>query len=112
LDHFCPRNRCPERIHDFYNIYWSCHGCNKPGGKHGHWPSDELLEQGYGFVDLCEDRFEDHYKLMPDGTLEPLTRKATYTIRHIGLNCEDLKRLRSRLLVEDKRMDAPADTER
>ncbi len=105
IDHFCPRKPCPDKIDDFYNLYWCCHGCNKPGCKHAHWPSAELIALGYGFVDLCEDHFEDHYSLMPDGTLNALTKKAEYTIRHIGLNCVDLKRLRVRLQQQKQRMD-------
>ena len=106
LDHFCPRRVCPDKVDDFYNLYWSCHACNMPGSKHGNWPDDELIAMGYGFVDLCVDRFEDHYTLLPDGTLNALTKKAAYTIRQIGLNCKDLKRLRERLQQQKQRMDA------
>ncbi|GAB4457026.1 MAG: hypothetical protein OHK0029_16010 [Armatimonadaceae bacterium] len=105
IDHFCPQKICPDRAGDFYNLYWCCHGCNRPGAKHGHWPSPELLALGYGFVDLCVDRFEDHYTIAEDGTLIPKTRQGEYTIEHIGLNCEELKRLRERLLKQEIRMD-------
>jgi hypothetical protein len=105
LDHFCPRRFCPERTEDFYNLYWSCHACNGPMGKHSHWPSDEVRALGYDFVNLCEDFFEDHFEIRADGSLKPLTKKAEYTIRHIGLNHEDLNRLRARLLQEERRMD-------
>lgn len=105
IDHFCPQKHCPEQTDDFYNLYWSCHGCNRPGAKHGHYPSTELLELGYGFVDLCVDNFEEHYVIAPDGELIPKTRKAEYTIEHIGLNCQELKDLRQRLLKQEIRMD-------
>jgi uncharacterized protein (TIGR02646 family) len=112
IDHFCPRKHCPDRGDDFYNLYWCCHGCNKPGNKHAHWPSEPLRALGYGFVDLCEDRFENHYAILSDGTLQPLTKKAEYTIEHIGLNCDELKRLRKRLFQEGWRMDAsPPETD-
>ena len=106
LDHFCPRKHCPDKVDDFYNLYWCCRGCNKPGSKHDYWPSQALLDAGYGFVDLCVDRFEDHYDLLPDGELKPLTKKAQYTIRQIGLNVDSLKRLRARLVQQYQRMDA------
>lgn len=106
IDHFCPRRNCPDRVNDFYNLYWCCYGCNKPGRKHDYWPSDELIALGYGYVDLCEDRFEDHYTLLSDGALQPLTKKAQYTIRQVGLNCDELKKLRLRLLQQGQRMDA------
>ncbi|MCX6381795.1 MAG: hypothetical protein NT023_20360 [Armatimonadetes bacterium] len=106
LDHFCPRKHCPDAVDDYYNLYWCCHGCNKPGSKHAHWPSKELLELGYGFVDFCADRFEEHYEILPDGELKALTLKAKYTIRHIGLNCEGLKTLRCRLCQQGQPMDS------
>lgn len=105
LDHFCPRRICPDKVDDFYNLYWSCHGCNKPGSKHAKLPDPLLISEGYVFVDLCQDKFEAHYELQPDGRLKPLTKKAEYTIEHIQLNNDDLVRLRRHLTEKQLQMD-------
>src|SRR5713101_7464175 len=55
LDHFYPRKYFPERLNDYYNIYYSCHPCNHI--KHDKWPTPYLQAQGIGFVDLCRDDF-------------------------------------------------------
>src|SRR5438132_11420200 len=51
LDHFRPVSRFPALSNDFYNVYYACHPCNLT--KRGKWPSQELEEEGVGFVDLC-----------------------------------------------------------
>jgi hypothetical protein len=62
--------------------------CNRSGGKGSHWPSEEEESQGFGFVDLCEDDWQTHYQILPDGKLEPLTKKAVYTIETLLLNTD------------------------
>jgi uncharacterized protein (TIGR02646 family) len=95
LDHFKPRNPFTALIKDFYNLYWSCHPCNHI--KWGYWPSEELQEQGIGFVDLCQDDFETHFVEKDDGTWEGLTPSARYTIDVLNLNRPHLKEIRRRI---------------
>lgn len=92
LDHFFPRSRFPEKANDFYNLYYACHPCNKNKG--AKWPREQLTERGIGFVDLCCDCFEDHYKESSDGTLVGLSPSALYTIDIIRLNNPHLTKLR------------------
>jgi hypothetical protein len=56
-------------------------------------------------VDFCQDDFDQHYDILADGTLKPLTPSASYTIDIVDLNSEHLKKLRARLLAEGKLLD-------
>jgi hypothetical protein len=94
LDHFRPQSR-PEfkhLINNFYNLYYSCHVCNR--NKWNTWPPPEYLAKGIGFVDFCRDNFSDHFRLLPDGRWEPLTASARYTEQILLLNDPHLVRLR------------------
>lgn len=105
LDHFRPLKQFPKLRRVFENLHWSCHVCNGIKSKSNHWPSDELLARGIRFVDLCEDDFDQHYQVLPDGTLNPLTLSASYTIDTIDLNSEHLRKLRAILLKEGTSLD-------
>ena len=95
LDHFHPRKQFKAIEKDFYNLYYSCHPCNRI--KWHQWPTPELQAKGIGFVDLCKDNFEDHFREKPDGQWEPLTESARYTLKAIRLNRPHLLKLRERL---------------
>lgn len=95
LDHFYPRVLFPERVSDFYNLYYSCHVCNHI--KHDKWPSARLQAAGIGFVDLCQDDFEQHFEVSGDGAWKPLTPSAAYTIDTLQLNRGHLVRVRRKL---------------
>lgn len=90
-DHFRPRKVFPddEYVNGFYNLCWCCTVCNRVDAKGDKWPSPEEEALGKGFVDLCEDDWEMHYEIQPNGVLKPLTMKADYTIETIGLNGQD-----------------------
>lgn len=105
LDHFKPRKHFPQNTNDFNNIYYSCHRCNKR--KSATWPDagEQLL--GCSFVDLCQDEFTTHYNLRLDGTLEPLTKAAKYTVLKMRLNSSELVRQRANILTEGFEIDKP-----
>jgi len=96
LDHFRPKARFPELEHDFYNLYWSCRVCNR--NKWQHWPPEQLLHRGTGFVNLCQDDHQVHFRLRPDGRLDTLTESAQYTSDIVGLNRDHLVQLRETLI--------------
>ncbi|MFN0101293.1 MAG: HNH endonuclease [Bryobacteraceae bacterium] len=101
LDHFRPQSKFPYLALNFYNLYWSCHVCNKTKG--AHWPSQVLLDMGIGFVDLCSADFADHFVERPSGEWRGMSQSASYTIDALRLNrphLVDLRRLlRRRRLV-------------
>jgi len=84
LDHFKPKSKFPELIHQYTNIYYSCHVCNKQ--KRNHWPSEEeLYSKGYRFVDTCKENFSTHYEDQ-NGYWKPISPAGEYTAEKIRLN--------------------------
>lgn len=93
LDHFRPKSLFPQYINNFENLYYSCHVCNNI--KRDKWPPEELGKIGIEIIDLCKEDFEQHYRILNDGSWEPLTKSAEYTLEVLRLNRPHLKRLRS-----------------
>ena len=109
LDHFKPKSR-PEFEHlknDFYNLRWCCCICNGRSAKGDHWPSPEEIALGMHFVDLCEDDWQLHYRVFPNGKLEALTSQARYTVQVIGLDSDDYVKLRKRILENEGSLFQP-----
>jgi hypothetical protein len=92
IDHFRPRSLFPESSGDYYNLYYSCHPCNRI--KHDKWPPSALESKGIGFVDLCSDDFDMHYEETLDGLWLGRTMSAKYTIDALRLNRPHLVQLR------------------
>jgi hypothetical protein len=92
IDHFRPQSLFPELRENFYNLYYSCHVCNRT--KHDKWPPETHESRGCGFVNLCLDDFDNHFHEGPDGSWEPLTTSAKYTIDQLRLNRPQLKTIR------------------
>jgi uncharacterized protein (TIGR02646 family) len=92
LDHFKPRSLFPESVTDFYNLYWSCHVCNRI--KHNKWPCAALQSKGIGIVDLCIEDVERQFRELPDGKWEGITPSAQYTIDALRLNRQHLVKVR------------------
>ena len=92
LEHFRPKSLFPHLSSNFYNLYWSCHACNKL--KRTLWPTPEMLHAGIGFVDLCASSFEEHFVDEPDGTWTAKTESARFTIEMLQLNRPHMVQLR------------------
>jgi hypothetical protein len=92
LDHFRPRAKFPDRIVDFYNLYYACHPCNHIKGD--SWPSPQLLEKGIRLVDLCEDDFEEHFREDNAGRWVALSLPGQYTLDLLRLNRPHLVEVR------------------
>jgi uncharacterized protein (TIGR02646 family) len=99
LDHFRPRIHFRHLINDFYNLYYCCHPCNKKKGS--LWPSEREERDGFRFLDLCDEDFQDHYRSLADGRWEPLTLPAKYTLQHLRLNNPHLVKIRRILIQND-----------
>ena len=87
LDLFRPKSKFLHLRRDFHNLYWSCSVCN--GNKWNRWPSPELEQQGIGFIDFCQDDFQDHFRLL-NGLWIPQSQSAEYTEQIIKLNSSHL----------------------
>jgi hypothetical protein len=95
LDHFRPKSLFPNRLNDFYNIYYACHPCNQI--KKDAWPPAALEARRIGFVDLCKDDFATHFQINADGRWEGITESGRYTIDILRLNRRHLTILRQLL---------------
>src|SRR5258708_14076381 len=84
LDLFRPRSRFPELTDDFYNIYYACHKCNQ--FKSNRYPPPELEARNIGFVDLCTEEFDAHFRVGPDGKCAGISESGSYTIAMLRLN--------------------------
>ncbi|MFZ0771003.1 MAG: hypothetical protein WCA49_22865 [Candidatus Sulfotelmatobacter sp.] len=97
LDHFHPKSR-PARIrdvHDFYNLYYSCHICNHY--KANSWPTAALEAIGCRFVDPCGEEFTQHFQPERRGTWSPLTVAGQYAAERLRLNRLHLVQVRELL---------------
>ena len=94
LDHFRPRSlaRFVSLADDFYNLYYACRPCNHAKGS--TWPAPSLEADGYGFVDLCAETFSAHFQERADGSWQPLSRRAEYTLARLRLNRTHLVKIR------------------
>ena len=101
LDHFRPRSLFPQLTMSYYNLYWSCHVCNRL--KRDLWPTRQLLEQGVVFVDLCASTFDEHFVLQKNGRWRGKTLAAKYTIDSLRLNRPHLVELR--VLLQNLALD-------
>jgi hypothetical protein len=99
LDHFRPKSLFPQLALSYYNLYWSCHVCNRL--KRDIWPARRLLKQGIFFVDLCVSAFDEHFVEQKNGKWRGKTLAAKYTIDSLRLNRPHLVELR--ILIRDLR---------
>lgn len=96
IDHFRPKSK-PEFAHlisEYTNLYYVCHVCNNT--KRHHWPSSELQELGYRFVDTCEDDFSSHFQ-DKNGEWQPKSPAGMYTEERLRLNRQHLIDTRQRI---------------
>jgi hypothetical protein len=106
MDHFRAKSRFPDLENDFYNMYYACHPCNHI--KRDYWPPADLQARGITIVDLCNDDFATHFRIVADGTWDGLSESAKYTIEILRLNRQHLVKIREMLqkLGVDLRNDA------
>lgn len=92
LDHFRPQSKFPQLSLSFYNLYWSCHVCNRIKGI--QWPEPRLRGKAIEFVDLCADEFAQHFFETAKGEWLGRTPSAKYTIEALRLNRPHLVEIR------------------
>jgi hypothetical protein len=108
VDHFRPKG-LPKFRHlalVYTNLYYACALCNTNKGN--TWPTDELLNLGFRFLDPCEeDPFEGHLEInKQDGSLLVQTPAGEYTVYHLRLNRNQLKKHRCRLFEAQRMCEA------
>ena len=104
IDHFRPRSRFPQLTYEWSNWVFSCRACNVDNKK-DRWPDTE-------YVDPCAANVVEHPEHYFDydagtGQIVPKSglsgnarRKASYTIRDLGLNRLDVILYRQRWILK------------
>ena len=62
VDHFLPRDRYQQLLHEWSNLYYSCTVCNCYYKK--NHPTEAEEAAGDRFVDPCQDDPDDHFRLV------------------------------------------------
>lgn len=86
IDHFKPVALFPEWELAYDNLYYTCRWCNR--AKWDNWPSQKATDEGFRFVDPCEeDLYSTHGRVNREsGKIEWRTAPGEYTIRTVKLN--------------------------
>jgi uncharacterized protein (TIGR02646 family) len=90
VDHFWPRDRYPDLLLSWENLYYSCGVCNEHYKK--NHPSEREEAAGFRFVDPCQDDPDEHFRLIVDPrtgercVVRPLSPAAEYSSRILRLN--------------------------
>ncbi|MBB6372283.1 HNH endonuclease signature motif containing protein [Chryseobacterium shigense] len=71
LDHFVPKKYLKTiKDTDYSNLVYACRSCNN--SKRAHWPTgNEFIhnQNNEGFIDPCEDNYDDQFYRCPDGKI-------------------------------------------
>ena len=88
----------PDLATAYSNLFWCCRECNENKGD--SWPSPEQSSRGQRFLNACnpEDDHDLHWKVQPDGTLDPKTAAGEFTIERLKLWRPQLTHHRARLI--------------
>lgn len=107
LDHFRPKSlpQFAHLVNDFYNLYYACHPCNHIKGN--RWPDLDKEAQGYGFLDLCAEKFSNHFEEDEKGFWRPLSLRGIYTLERLNLNKGHLVEIRGKLRILAARKGRP-----
>lgn len=103
LDHFYPKSRFPERIHDPLNLVWVCNRCNLLKGADWHEIDRVTIHTTkVGYLDpFAVDRTQ-FFLIEQTGDIKPVSGPAEYIIKRLKLNRSFLIRARrSRRLVHE-----------
>jgi hypothetical protein len=101
IDHFQPLRGLvarPDLAATYSNLFWCCRECNENKGD--SWPVPDQFRRGQHFLNPCnpEDDHDLHWRILPDGTLEPTTPAGEYTIEHLKLWRPQLMHHRARVI--------------
>lgn len=85
IDHFRPKNPFPHLENDYSNLVYACSYCN--GGKSNDWPSGvetHSVLNGMGYIDPCDDDYDNHLQRYEDGRIRPLTDVGNYMFKKLN----------------------------
>jgi hypothetical protein len=98
IEHFYPVSRFPDQALNPDNLLFVCHVCNI--SKADKFPLDSTGSPL--LLNPRVDKFEEHIRLNPDGTVSPLTERGEVTIQMLNLNRAGLVETRRSREIEEK----------
>lgn len=88
IDHFIPekilKSKTPQ---DYSNLVYSCRSCNN--AKRANWPSNDEnipIVNNEGFIDPCEDEFQNQFSRESDGSITPNTEIGSWMYLKLKLH--------------------------
>lgn len=76
IDHFVPQKYLVNILAtDYSNLVYACRSCNN--AKRGKWPTENELihhRDDAGFIDPCDDEYNNQFSRQADGKIVPLTK--------------------------------------
>lgn len=87
IDHFAPKSRFAELETTYINLVYACRFCNMR--KSNHWVGDDPATPNdgtRGFVDPCDEQYDDHLERSVDGAIVAKTPLGRYMTRRLCLH--------------------------
>lgn len=100
VDHFKPKSLFRDLRVAYTNLYYCCGECNTYKGD--KWPTQEQLDAGIRFVDVCAEEWEDHLEIRSDVTAGK-TSIGTFTAEQIRLSRRMLTARNRELRMEESK---------
>ena len=86
IDHFAPKSKFPELETSYDNLVYSCRFCNV--SKSNKWIGNDptVSNNGQrGFVDPCNQDYDNHLERSPEGRIVPTTDLGKYMFLNLKL---------------------------
>jgi uncharacterized protein (TIGR02646 family) len=86
IDHFAPKKAFPRLQCEYSNLVYSCPSCNR--AKWDHWPMEQHApshDGKRGFIDPCEQDYDDHLERSEDGSIRAKTELGVYICGRLKL---------------------------
>jgi len=77
IDHFKPKSKFPNLETEYSNLIYSCPYCNR--AKSNTW------QDRNGFIDPCDNKYNDHLKRNNKGQIKPKTPRGEYIVKNLKL---------------------------
>lgn len=117
IDHFAPHSLFPELKETYTNLVYACPFCNRAKSNKWHGNNSEVHNDGVkGFIDPCENEYDEHLSRTEDGKIVPRTLLGEHIAEELKLRLarhqmswqsEALLSLRDRVdtLLDDPRLE-------
>ena len=87
IDHFAPKTQFAELVTSYANLIYACRFCNMRKSYHWIGLDPNVPNDGSrGFVDPCDDQYDDHLERTPEGAIVSKTVLGLYMVNRLNLH--------------------------